>query len=218
MVLLRQAPRPAVGVRPVGDAGRAPDAEQVALAGGGDLALLVLVGEVHEHLHLDAARVAGANGGEGVGPDEEAAVADRAGFGRHVHPVELRDEVLILLVGSQVARRLARGDDLAVLDEEGAGGAVDVHPARQVLAVEHGDEAVLRSLGVAGLLVLGRGGEGGKEKQQGGKGIKQSHDDPPRAETFERVASAPRSPQRCHLLSSKNLPAITLLASSGRQM
>src|SRR5258708_29359264 len=35
---------------------RSVDAEQIALAGGRDLALLVLVGEIHEHLHFDAAR------------------------------------------------------------------------------------------------------------------------------------------------------------------
>ena len=36
-----------------------------------------------------------------------------------MHPVEFEDEVLVLLVGAQVAGRLAGGDDHAVLDEEG---------------------------------------------------------------------------------------------------
>src|SRR5262245_27499714 len=62
VVFGRQAAGPAVGVRPIRDTRRPPDAEEVALAGGRDLALLVLVGEVHEDLHFDAAGVAGADG------------------------------------------------------------------------------------------------------------------------------------------------------------
>src|SRR5207245_793952 len=126
VVLGGQAASPAVGVRPIRDAGRPVNAEEVALAGGGDQALLVLVGEIHEDLHLDTARVSGADGRDRVGPDEEAAVADGARRGRHMHPVELRDKILILLHGPQIARWLAGRDDLPVPDKEGAGGAIDV--------------------------------------------------------------------------------------------
>jgi len=42
----------------------------------------------------------------------------------------------------------AGGDDLVVLDEEGAGGAIDVHPAGEVFAVEHRHEAGVLLVGV----------------------------------------------------------------------
>src|SRR5207302_9493676 len=97
VLLGRQAALPAQRVRAVGHAGRAPDAEEIALAGGSDSpGPLVAVGQVHEHLYLDAARVTRADGRDRVGPDEEAAVADRARRRRHVHPVKLRDEVFVL--------------------------------------------------------------------------------------------------------------------------
>ena len=61
-----------------GAAGRAcscaPDAEEVALAGAVRSPSCLV--EVDEHLHLDAARVAGADGGHRIAPDEEAGVAD----------------------------------------------------------------------------------------------------------------------------------------------
>src|SRR5207237_1133205 len=95
----------AVGVWTIRNTARTPDAEEVSLAGGRDLALFVLVGQVYQHLYLNAARVAGANSRNGVGPDEKAAVANLPWRGRHVHPVELRDEVLVLLLCPQVARR-----------------------------------------------------------------------------------------------------------------
>ena len=65
-----------------------------------------------------------------------------------VHPVHFEDEVLVLLVGAEEARRLAGGDDLAVLHEEGAGMAIDVDPAVEVLAVEERFEAFGRRAGV----------------------------------------------------------------------
>src|SRR5690349_22876640 len=47
--------------------GGAPDAEEIAVAAGRHLAgLLVLVFEIDEHLHLDAARVAGADRGNRI--------------------------------------------------------------------------------------------------------------------------------------------------------
>ena len=149
------------------------DAEEVPVTGGRDGAgFLVLVLEVHEDLHLDAARVAGANRGDRVGPHEEAAVADRPGPGRHVHPLEFGDEVLVLSGRAQEAGGLAGGDDLVVLDLEGVGGAVGVDPAGQVLAVEHGHEAVV-------LLVFGR-------RRQTGQGEQQQSD---RRESFHRGSS-----------------------------
>src|SRR5262245_49919203 len=157
-------------MRAVRDAGRPPDAEQVALAGGSDLALLVLVGEVDEHLDFDAARVAGADSRQRIGPDKEAAVADRARFGRHVHPVELRDEVLVLLLGPQIPRRLARGYDLAILHEERIRVTVDIHPAGEVPAVEHRHKALVLVWGVG----EGRHGDGQRE-QKGGSGTKWHH-------------------------------------------
>src|SRR6266436_5132683 len=97
VVFGRQAAGPTVGMRPIRDTRRPPDAEEIALTGGANLALLVLVSEIHQDLHLDAARVPGTDGGDRIGPNKEAAIADRARRGRHVHPVELRDEVLVLL-------------------------------------------------------------------------------------------------------------------------
>ena len=75
-VFARQAALRAIGMRPVGLAVRAPDAEEVAVAGGGDFALFVLVGQIDKHLHLDAARVPRALRGHRIAPDKEAGVAD----------------------------------------------------------------------------------------------------------------------------------------------
>src|SRR5262249_25356994 len=134
-VLRGQAAFPARGVRPVRLATRAPDAKQVAVAGRGDLAgLLVAILEIHEHLHLNSATVAGADRGDRIAPDKEAGVADLLGV--HMHPIEFRDKVLVLLRGAEIASRMARGDDLAVLHKERAGMAIDVDPAGQVAAVE----------------------------------------------------------------------------------
>src|SRR5437899_3204808 len=141
VVLGRQTAGPTVGVRPIRDTRRPPDAEEIALTGGANLALLVIVSEIHQDLHLDAARVSTPDSRDRIGPNEEAAVADRARRGWHVHPVELRDKVLVVLRGPQIARRLARCDDLPVLDIEGAGGAIDVDPTGQALAVEQRREA-----------------------------------------------------------------------------
>src|SRR5438132_9618014 len=58
-------------------------------------------------------------------------------------PVELRDEVLVLLHGAQITRRLAGRDNLPVLDEEGSRSAIDVDPAAQTLAGEKWNEAVV---------------------------------------------------------------------------
>src|SRR5262249_52685483 len=105
-VLARQAARRPRGVRAVGLAGRAVDAEQVAVAGGRHRArLAVLVFQVHEDLHLDAARVRRTDARQRVRPDEKAGVAD---FLRvDVHPLEVGDEVLVLAGRAEEARRLA---------------------------------------------------------------------------------------------------------------
>src|SRR5207247_681234 len=96
--------------------------------------------------------------------------ADGVGLGRHVHPLELGDEVLVLLLGAHEADRLARRDDHVVLDEEAAGSAVDVDPTGQVLAVEHGDKAVV------GLLLLGgERRDDGEDEQAGGEPAETSH-------------------------------------------
>src|SRR5881398_2845793 len=71
VVLGRQAAGPTVGVRPIRETRRPPDAEEIALAGGANLAFLVLISEIHQDLHLDAARVPGADGGDRVGPNED---------------------------------------------------------------------------------------------------------------------------------------------------
>src|SRR5260370_28929816 len=83
-ILRWYAALPTERVRPIGNALRAPDAEEVAVARCRDAArLLVLPFEVDEDLHLDSARVTAADGGDPVGPDEEAAVADVGSLGRH---------------------------------------------------------------------------------------------------------------------------------------
>jgi hypothetical protein len=86
-----------------------------------------------------------------------------------VHPLELRNEVLVLFFGAQIAGRLAGGDDFLSLHEEGAGCAVDVYPAGKVLAVEHRHEAVAL-FGVG----PGRRKDGEGEQQYGGT-AEQSH-------------------------------------------
>src|SRR5439155_4289978 len=70
-VLAGQAALLASGVRAVGLARGAVDAEEIAVAGGSRVALFVLVEEIDEHLHLDAARVGRADGRQGIGPHEE---------------------------------------------------------------------------------------------------------------------------------------------------
>src|SRR5439155_1459692 len=174
VVLGRQATGPTVGMRPIRDTRRPPDAEEIALTGGANLALLVLVGEIHQNLHLDAARVPTPDSRDRIGLNKEAAVADRARRGWHVHPVELRDEVLVLLRGPQIARRLARCDNLPVLDKEGAGGAIDVDPAAQALAVEQRREAFL--VDRPGDIGERRRGNG-HAQQQGNDAVEKSHDD-----------------------------------------
>src|SRR5581483_3551034 len=158
-VLARQAPLGAARVRPVRHALRAPDAEQVAVAGGRDAAHLVLVLQVDEHLHLDPAGVPGADGRDRVAPDEQPGVADLRLV--DVHPVHLQLEVLVLPVGPQVAGRLAGGDDLAVLHEERGRVAVHVHPAGEVGAVEQRLVAVVGRRGE-------RDGRGERQAEQGG--------------------------------------------------
>ena len=81
--------------------------------------------------------------------------------------------VLVLLVGSQETRRVAGGDDLAVLGGEGLRGAVDVVPAGEVLAVEERHEAVLvrlRSERGQGEEEEGAEGSHGSISGSGGKG------------------------------------------------
>src|SRR5439155_558607 len=161
VIFVRQTASPAVWVRSIWNTGRAPDAEKIALARRRDLALLVLVSQVHEYLDLDATRVTCAHRGNRIGPDEEAAVADGTRLVRDVHPVELGDEVLVLLGRPQITRWFAGRDDHVVLDEERRLRRVDVLPAGQVLAIEHRHEAVLVRLAGEG------GGEGDEHNYSG---------------------------------------------------
>src|SRR5579884_2538212 len=147
-VARRQTAGPAVGVRAIRNTTRSPDAEEIALACGDGFALLVLVGEVHKHLDLNAARVAGANGWKRIGPDKKATVADGARCGRHVHPIEFRDEILILLRRAQIACRPAGRDDLPILDIKRVGGTVHIDPAVQAVAVKEWSEAFVLVAGV----------------------------------------------------------------------
>src|SRR5262249_25270641 len=94
---------PAERMRAVGFAGGAGHAEDIAMAGGGRFARL-LVGplEIDKHLHLHSAREPAADARQPIGADEEPGIAFRALLGRNMHPLELGDEVLILLVGPQI--------------------------------------------------------------------------------------------------------------------
>src|SRR6516162_2941708 len=144
-------------------AGRAPNAQEIALTGEGGLAGFRNSGpQAHENLDLDAARVAGPHGGDGITPNKHTGVADVElmdiedlafpGFSRDllftnlgwgVEPLEFEDEVLVLFVRAQIAGRLAGGDDHVLFNIKGARSAVDVVPAGEVLAVEERLEPVV---------------------------------------------------------------------------
>ncbi len=132
-LLARQAAHPAGRVRPVGLHRRAPDAEDVAVAGVVGAVLTV------EDLHLERPRERHADGRQGVAPDEQPGIPARL----HVPPLQLEHEVLVLPVRPQHAGRLARRDDQPVPRRERLGRHVHRHPAGQVLAVEQRPEIVV---------------------------------------------------------------------------
>src|SRR5216683_6927997 len=110
-IFVRQATLPAVRVRAVRLARRAMDAKQVALAG-----VIPFLLQVYQHLYLDAARVGSPHRRQRVGPHEKARITDLLLI--DVHPLELRDEALVLLFGAQEPGRLACGNDLSLLHEK----------------------------------------------------------------------------------------------------
>ena len=74
------------------------------------MAFGVAVG-VLEHLDFDAAMKRDSLCGDVVGPDEDAGVP----FGDHVPPFQFEDEILVHPIGSQLAHRFPRTDQLFVL-------------------------------------------------------------------------------------------------------
>src|SRR5260370_11483473 len=120
-VLAGQTALPTVGMRAVRLASRAPNAEQVALT-----RVIIFLFQIHQDLDFDPSSVARPLRRQGIAPDEEAGVAH---FGLiDMHPFHFEDEVLVLLLGAEEARRVAGGDDLIVLYEEGAGVTIHIDP------------------------------------------------------------------------------------------
>src|SRR5262249_24156137 len=91
------------------------DAEELAMHVAqrrSDSVSLVQVDPVQfEHLDLDAVRQAAARIGDGTAPGEDARVSSRL----HVHPLDVEDEVLILLRAPHHADRVTGTDQEAVL-------------------------------------------------------------------------------------------------------
>jgi hypothetical protein len=85
-----------------------------------------------QHLDFDAVRERGAGIGIRTAPQEHAGVS--AGLG--VHPFHVKQVVLILLLGAHYAGRLSGADEHAFFHGPCVRGSVDVHPAREILAVE----------------------------------------------------------------------------------
>jgi hypothetical protein len=118
-------------MRPIGNHRRAVDREDVAVA-------RVVLGLVTiEDLHFDRLRERSSRRGERLRPDEESGVA----LGPEVHPLELDDEVLVLPLGAEEARRHTCRRDHPIAHGECLGRAVDVDPAREIAAVEERHEA-----------------------------------------------------------------------------
>src|SRR5207237_1123165 len=100
---------------------------------GADLALEALVGPA---LLLE------------LGVEVDARVGIR--LAKYLRPeLEILEDVILDVADIEEMAAVAVGDDLAVLDLEGLGAFVGL-PARQVLAVEEGDESLLLVLGNKG--------------------------------------------------------------------
>jgi hypothetical protein len=85
-----------------------------------------------EHLNLDAVRQAGRRIRLRIAPGEHTGIASRF----HVHPLDVQDEILVLLHRAHDADGMAGTDEEPILDLPGVLRGVDVHPPGQVLAVE----------------------------------------------------------------------------------
>ncbi len=83
-------------------------------------------------------------GGFGVAPGEDAGITSRF----HVPPLDVQQEVLVLLLAPHHANRLALTDQYAVLDVPRIGRSVDVDPPGEIFAVEQINP--LRNLGRLG--------------------------------------------------------------------
>jgi hypothetical protein len=169
-------------MRPIRLAASAPDAEEVAVTGSRAAALVVLPVQIDEHLHLDAARVARPLRRHRVGPDKETGVSDV--FRVDVQPIELANEVLVLLLRPQKPGGPPRRHDHVVLDIERVRMAIDVDPAGEVFAVEHGTEAVV----VAGWTWCG---QKKNERMQHKERALDRHSENPHKDVFEYSSSIP---------------------------
>src|SRR5688500_8579762 len=85
-----------------------------------------------QHLHFDTIRQTILLAGLRVAPDENPGIPARF----DVLPFDMQDKVLILLVRTHYADRLAFADQDSVLHSPGVFVCVDVYPPTEVFAVE----------------------------------------------------------------------------------
>src|SRR5262249_14357882 len=85
-----------------------------------------------EHLDFDAVRQTAAWIGPGGAPHEYSRVPSRF----DVHPFDVQDEVLVLLLAAHHADGMSGADQQSVADSPGILGGIDVDPPGQILAIE----------------------------------------------------------------------------------
>src|SRR6185437_50434 len=116
------------------------DAKQLAMHirdGRRDSVVFVQLGPLQfEHLNFDAVRQPAGRIRTSAAPRKYAGVPTRL----DVRPLDMQDEVLVLLHTAHYADRMAGADQHAVFDSPGIFGGIDVHPAGQVLDVKQAVE------------------------------------------------------------------------------
>src|SRR5258708_1998505 len=135
--LAGEAALPAAGMGPVRPEGCAVDGEEGPLAGPEAFRIVSV-----QHLDFKSFGERLAADRNRAGMDEESRVSAFL----HVHPVKFHNEVFVHTLGPHYAGWDTRRDHQAVAEGESVRGAVDVHPAAEVPAVEHGNEALLRRI------------------------------------------------------------------------
>src|SRR5437763_907981 len=85
-----------------------------------------------EHLDFDALRQSTAGIRAGAAPRKYPGVSS----GLNVHPLYMKNEVLVLLRAAHHADRMTRADQHAVSDSPCIFGRIDIHPASEVVAIK----------------------------------------------------------------------------------
>ncbi len=85
-----------------------------------------------EHLDFDSVRQPAAWIGASCTPDEHSRVSSRF----NVHPFDMQDEVLVLLLAAHHADGMSGADQQAVANPPRIFGGIDVDPPGQILAIE----------------------------------------------------------------------------------